>query len=136
LRIPLAGPLFALEPTATLPTASWNVKFMSDGPPKAEVDPLHTDDETEQLALAAADAIKRLIAERAALRSLVTTQERELIRLRDHVTLIRNSYRRLANELITQLQLIDNIDGEVAEKPAGPAELHWLRDKQQNQPDI
>jgi chromosome segregation ATPase len=107
---------------------------MTDGAPRAEGD--HADEETERLALAAADAIKRLIAERNALRSVLTNQERELVRLRDHVTLIRNSYRRLANELITQLQLIDNIDGEVAEKPAGPGELHWLRGEQQKQSGI
>jgi hypothetical protein len=41
----------------------------------------------------------------------------------------------LANELITQLQLIDNIDG-ATEKPAGPAELHWLRGEQQKQSGI
>ena len=80
------------------------------------------------MAFAAVEAIKRLIAERAALRSLVTTQEHELVRLRDHLNLIRISYRRLANELVTQLQLINNLDGEVAEKPA--EELHWLRDAQ------
>jgi hypothetical protein len=39
----------------------------------------------------------------------------------------------LANELVTQLQLIDNLDGEVAEKPA--AELHWLRGEQQTRGD-
>ena len=53
------------------------------------------------MAFAAVEAIKRLIAERAALRSLVTTQEHELVRLRDHLNLIRISYRRLANELVT-----------------------------------
>jgi FMN phosphatase YigB (HAD superfamily) len=71
--------------------------------PNAQADRVHSDEETERLALAAVEAIKRLIAERNALRQ-------EVIRLRDHVTLIRNSYRRLANELVTQLQLIDRFD--------------------------
>jgi hypothetical protein len=109
---------------------------MSDWAPKTEVDRPHSDEETERLALAAVDAIKRLIAERNKLRSLVTGQERELIRLRDHVSLVRNSYRRLANELITQLQLIDNMEGEVAEKPTGPTEVHWLRGEKQTESDI
>jgi hypothetical protein len=58
------------------------------------------------LALAAAEAIKRLIAKRNALRSCVTVLERELLRLRHHFTLIRDSYRKLAIDLITQLQLV------------------------------
>ena len=49
---------------------------------------------------------------------------------RDHFTLIRDSYRKLANELITQLQLVDKLDSEVA--PSGPAALHWLRGEQQS----
>jgi hypothetical protein len=48
------------------------------------------------LARAAAEAIKRLVAERNALRSRVTVLERELLRLRDHFTLIRDSYRKLS----------------------------------------
>jgi hypothetical protein len=84
------------------------------------------------LARAAAEAIKRLVAERNALRSRVTVLERELLRLRDHFTLIRDSYRKLANELITQLQLVDKLDSEVPQAPGGPAELHWLRGEQQS----
>jgi FMN phosphatase YigB (HAD superfamily) len=80
--------------------------------PNAQADPFHSDEETDRLALAAVEAIKRLIAERNALRQEVT-------RLRDHVALIRNSYRRLANELVTQLQLIDRFDSE----PQGTAGL-------------
>ena len=82
------------------------------------------------MALAAAEAIKRLVAERSALRSRVTVLERELLRLRDHFT-----YRKLANELITQLQLVDKLDSEVAQAPSGPAELHWLRGEQQSSED-
>jgi hypothetical protein len=89
---------------------------------EAQADP-RSDEETEQLALAAIEAIKRLIAERNALRGLVNTQERELIRLRDHVNLIRNSYRRLANELVTQLELVDSFDSEVTQGTTGLIEF-------------
>ena len=42
-----------------------------------------------------------LVGERNALCSRVTVLERELLRLRDHFTLIRDRHRKLANELIT-----------------------------------
>lgn len=64
------------------------------------------------MALAEVEAIKRLAAERNALRSRLISREREVTRLRDHVALIRDSYRRLANELVTQLELADNFDSE------------------------
>jgi FMN phosphatase YigB (HAD superfamily) len=87
--------------------------------PNAQADHFHSDEETDRLALAAIEAIKRLIAERNALRQEVT-------RLRDHVALIRNSYRRLANELVTQLQLIDRFDSE-AQGTGGLVEFpHFL----------
>ena len=71
-----------------------------------EVPDAHTtDDETDRLALAAVEAIKALVSERRALRH-------EVARLNDHVGLIHNSYRRLANELVTQLQQIDQFDGQ------------------------
>ena len=53
----------------------------------------------------------------------MNTQERELIRLRDHVNLIRNSYRRLANELVTQWELVDGFDSAVAQGTAGLIEF-------------
>ena len=46
-----------------------------------------------------------------------------MIRLREHLNLIRNSYRRLANELVTQLELIDSFDSEVAQGTAGLIEF-------------
>lgn len=103
---------------------------MSDTAPNAQPAPLHSEAETEQIALAAVEAIKRLIAERKALRSRVTILEHELVRLRGHVTLIRDSYRKMAHELITQLRLVDQLDNEAARQPARPTELHWLRDPQ------
>ena len=89
-------------------------QLMSEAP-NAQADPFHSDEETDRLALAAVEAIKRLIAERNALRH-------EAARLRDHVTLIRNSYRRLANELVTQLQLVDSFESD-AQRTAGLVEF-------------
>jgi hypothetical protein len=63
----------------------------------------HSDEETEQLALAAADAIKSLIAERKLLRQ-------ELAYLRQHVSLIRNGYQKLADDLIAQLRLFEGME--------------------------
>jgi predicted nuclease with TOPRIM domain len=96
---------------------------MSDDAPNAQADPLESDEETDQLALAAVEAIKRLMAERNALRGRLISLEHEVTRLRDHVTLIRDSYRRLANELVTQLELVDNFDREVAQERARPIEF-------------
>jgi hypothetical protein len=64
--------------------------------------------EIERLLLASAGAIQRLVAQRDALRARVEGQERELIRLRHHVTLFHDSYRRLTTEFVTQFQLIDS----------------------------
>jgi hypothetical protein len=67
-----------------------------------------TDSDIESWALSTAGAIQRFIAERNALREQVRIQERELSLLREHLSLIRDSYRRLATELVTQLEIIDN----------------------------
>jgi predicted nuclease with TOPRIM domain len=83
---------------------------MSDDTAETQADALASDDETAKLALAAAEAIRRLISERNTLRSRLTSHEHELRRLREHIVLIRNSYRRLANELVTQLELVDKFD--------------------------
>ena len=91
-----------------------------------ELDQLHSDDETEKLALAALEAIKRLIAERHALRGEIASKERELKRLRERFILVRDSYRKLANELVGQLQLFERLEKEEA-RASGGAELHWLR---------
>jgi hypothetical protein len=88
---------------------------MSNEASNAQADAFLSDEETDRLAFAAVEAIKRLIAERNALRHEVT-------RLRDHVALIRNSYRKLANELVTQLQLIERFDSE-AQGTAGLVEF-------------
>jgi hypothetical protein len=80
---------------------------MNDQAPN-QADPFHSDEGTDQLVLA---GVKRLIAERNALRSRLISREREAVR---YVSLIRDSYQRLANELITQLELVDKFDSEVA----------------------
>src|SRR5262245_6342255 len=85
--------------------------------PHAQTGGLSSDEETEQLALAAVEAIKRLIAERNVLRSRLISREHEVTRLREHVALIRDSYRRLANELVTQLELVEKFDGATAAEP-------------------
>jgi hypothetical protein len=41
------------------------------------------------------------------------------------VALLRDSYRKLANELIAQVKLVDNLEAE-PEPPAAAAQLHWL----------
>jgi hypothetical protein len=91
-----------------------------------ELDQLHSDDETEKLAVAAVDAIKRLITERHTLRGELAAKERELTRIRERFILVRDSYRKLANELVTQLQLFENLEREEARAATG-AELRWLR---------
>jgi hypothetical protein len=53
------------------------------------------------------------IAELHSHRNHANAQERELNRLRSPVAPIRDSYRRLATEFATQLQLIDNAAARV-----------------------
>ena len=72
----------------------------------------HDLDQYEVLALAAADAIKRLIAERNVLRDQSAAQGQELLRLKQYVTLIRDSYRILTYEFVTQLQNLDQMVSE------------------------
>ena len=97
--------------------------------PNAQIHP-HASDEDEHVALAAAMAIQRLIADRNALRNHAAAQERELTRLRRHIALIRDSYLRLTSEFVTQLQHIDNAVSSVVEGPAQPASSsHTIHEK-------
>jgi hypothetical protein len=89
-------------------------------------DQLRPNDETEKLALAAVEAINRLIAERHALRGELSAKERELKHLHERFILVRDSYRKLATELVAQLQLFERLEREEA-RASGGAELHWLR---------
>jgi hypothetical protein len=56
---------------------------MSNEAPNTQADALRSDEETVQLALAAAEAIKRLIAKRNVFHSRLTFREREVTRLSD-----------------------------------------------------
>jgi hypothetical protein len=102
---------------------------MSDVAPNAPRDFGQPDADTEQLALAAVDAIKHLIAERKALGNRVAVLEYELARVRDHFDLIRDSYRKLANELVAQLKIVDKFESETRVS-TGEAELHWRQTEQ------
>jgi hypothetical protein len=103
---------------------------MSDPAPPADQNQALLDNEAENVALAAAEAIKHLVRERQGFRDQLAYQAREIKRLREHVMLLRDSYRKLANELIAQLKLVEKFDAE-AEMPADPGQLHWLHAEQQ-----
>jgi hypothetical protein len=89
---------------------------------------LPLDDETETLALIAAEAIKRLVAERHTLRGELVAKQRELERLHERFILVRDSYRKLANELVAQLQLFEKLERDGGRANSG-AELHWPREE-------
>jgi len=74
----------------------------------------------ELVLLASAGAIQRLIAERNELRSRAETQQSELSRLRRHVGLVHDSYRRLTTEFVSQFQLIDNAVNNFVNGPDQP----------------
>jgi hypothetical protein len=74
----------------------------------------------ELVLLASAGAIQRLIAERNELRSRAETQQSELTRLRRHVGLVHDSYRRLTTEFVSQFQLIDNALSNFVSEPDRP----------------
>lgn len=85
--------------------------------------------EDERLALAAAEAIHRLIAERNALREHAAAQNRELERVYRQIRLIRDSYRRLTLEFVTQLQHIDSVVGDVFPDSSGAEGTSHSRNK-------
>ena len=91
-------------------------------------------DQDERLALAAAAAIQRLVAERNALRSHAVAQARELTRLRNHFTLIRDCYRKLTAEFVTQLQHVDSAVSTVVQEPAEPADSPMHPKEKQDAP--
>jgi hypothetical protein len=97
--------------------------LMSDAPQKELIDQQDSDQD-ERLALDAAAAIHRLIAERNALRGQAVAHARELTRLRHHITLIRDSYRRLTSVFVAQLQHIDSAVGTVVQEPNETAHPH------------
>jgi hypothetical protein len=108
--------------------------------PNAQIGQLPSDQAAESAVIAGAAAIQRLIAERNSLRSRAGAQERELTSLRAtnedlrrHITVIRNSYMRLATEFVTHLQHIDDAIRKVLHEPTGPAELRASRTGHSNE---
>jgi hypothetical protein len=106
---------------------------MSDTAKKqdTQIGQLGSGEDIERVALAAAEAIERLIAERRTFRSRAGAQERELMRLRAtndelnrQITLIRDCYVRLATECVTQLQHIDEVIRTLVPAPRGHANLN------------
>jgi hypothetical protein len=91
---------------------------MSDAEKPVQIDQLDSVRDVERLLLEAANAIQRLIAERDALRHRVDALESELAHLRERTTLIHDSYRRLATEFNTQLQLLDSGLSDLFREPA------------------
>ena len=84
--------------------------------------------EIENWALTAVSVVERFITERNALRERVRAQDRELSLLRHHISLMRSSYRRLSNDLATQLKTIDNLFAETRPlyEPQEPTENRQL----------
>ena len=80
----------------------------------------HSDDEMEQLALAAAEAIRSMVAERKLLRQ-------EVAHLRQHVSLIREGYQKLANDLIEQMRFIEGLERN---RPNGVVEFPRFLEKE------
>ena len=88
---------------------------MSEAVKPGQIDRLDSIQDVERLLLEAANAIPRLIAERDALRRRVDILENELARLGERTALMHDSYRRLATEFVTQLQLLDGGVSELRE---------------------
>jgi hypothetical protein len=88
--------------------------------PTAEADELDSMRDVERLLLEASNAIQRVISERDALRLRVQTLEGDVASLRQRVTLMRDSYRRLTTEFVTQLRLLDNGVNEIFGEPGPP----------------
>jgi chromosome segregation ATPase len=114
---------------------------MSEAEKPAQIDRLDSIQDVERLLLEAANAIQRLMAERDALRHRVDALESELAHLRERTTLIHGSYRRLATEFNTQLQLLDsevnNLFREPTQSPGGrPAEQQGAEAATSNSPPV
>jgi predicted nuclease with TOPRIM domain len=86
----------------------------ADPTPSGQLDSIK---DVERLLLDAANAIQRLISERDTLRQRVDVLESELARLRERTSLVHDSYRRLATEFNTQLQLLDNGISDLFREP-------------------
>jgi hypothetical protein len=81
-------------------------------PPRSE--PYEGDDTVERVAIAGANAIQRLIADRDSLRSRANAQQQDLValsainkELRGRLALVRHHYVELATNIIDQLEQFD-----------------------------
>jgi hypothetical protein len=75
-----------------------------------------------ELLLASANAIQRLIAERKALLERIGMLENELSLLRQRTNLVRDSYRKLTDEFVTQFKLIDTVVSNMVEEGVATGE--------------
>ena len=57
------------------------------------------------------------------MRNLLAAKEAEVARLREHIGMIRDSYGRLANELASQIELVDKLEGDVRQEKANLVEF-------------
>jgi hypothetical protein len=80
-----------------------------------------SDEDLEKLALAAAETIKLLAAERRSLYAQNSSLERELARAMAQLALIRDTYRKLAAEFLNQLQRVEEVIGEATKQQTGTA---------------
>ena len=85
--------------------------------PKFESAQFTSDEDLEKLALAAAETIKLLAAERRSLYAQNSALERELARAMAQLALIRDTYRKLAAEFLNQLQRVEEVIGEATKQP-------------------
>ena len=84
-----------------------------------ETAPFTSDEDLEKLALAAAETIKLLAAERRSLYAQNSALERELARTKAQIALIRDTYRKLANEFLNQLQRVEEVVSEATKHATG-----------------
>lgn len=109
---------------------------MMDGPlravapkPGVEANEDVTDDDTlECVAIAGANAIQRLIADRDSLRNLVHVQQQDLValsaindELRDRIALVQHGYTELAKIIIAQLEQFDRATCDAMQEKEGVA---------------
>src|SRR5262245_64985869 len=76
--------------------------------------------DVERMLLQASTAIQRIISERDGLRSRVEALESETESLRQRISFVQDSYRRLTTEFVSQLRLLDNGVVELFGEPARP----------------
>ena len=104
------------------------VGLVNEADKPGQIDQFDSIRDVERLLVEAAKAIQRLISERDELRSRVDALEGEAASLRERTTLIQESYRNLANEFVTQLQLIEGGARELFREPTRPETLSQIKE--------